>query len=125
MSGIVPAYTQLWGVVKLPSVLRLSVILVSMRLSFLCAESVATLKLIEKGVAKVWPRLPRHRVALQGSESRSAGCGRGRGVLARKVQAACTVACEAQKPLIACMRCRRRWRRWCCSSFRASCCRRW
>lgn len=51
--GIVAAYTQLLGVLKLPAVMRLSAILVSMRLAFLCAESVATLKLIEKGVAKV------------------------------------------------------------------------
>ena len=51
--GIVAAYTQLWGVVKLPAVMRLSGILVSMRLAFLCVESVASLKLIEKGVAKV------------------------------------------------------------------------
>lgn len=51
--GIVAAYTQLWGVVKLPAVVRLSGILVSMRLAFLCVESIASLKLIEKGVAKV------------------------------------------------------------------------
>jgi hypothetical protein len=51
--GVLAAYTQLWGVVKLPAVMRLSVILVSMRLAFLCTESVSSLKLIEKGVAKV------------------------------------------------------------------------
>lgn len=53
VEGIAAAYAQLWGVVKLPAVMRLSVILVSCRLAFLCAESAASLKLIEKGVPRV------------------------------------------------------------------------
>lgn len=55
VEGIASAYSQLWGVVKLPAVVRLSGILVVCRLAFLCAESAASLKLIEKGVPKVRP----------------------------------------------------------------------
>jgi MFS transporter, PAT family, solute carrier family 33 (acetyl-CoA transportor), member 1 len=53
VKGIRDAYAKLWGVVKLPAVLRLSGVLVLCRLAFLPVESAATLKLIQKGVAKV------------------------------------------------------------------------
>jgi len=56
VEGLSTAYSKLWGVVKLPAVVRLSGILVSCRLAFLCAESAASLKLIEKGVPKARPR---------------------------------------------------------------------
>jgi MFS transporter, PAT family, solute carrier family 33 (acetyl-CoA transportor), member 1 len=51
--GVAEAYTKLWEVVRLPAVLRLSVVLVTYRLAFLPAESAAPLKLLEKGVSKV------------------------------------------------------------------------
>jgi hypothetical protein len=50
---IVMAYSKLWGVVRLPAVMRLSVVLVTCRLGFLAAETAAPLKLLEKGVSKV------------------------------------------------------------------------
>ena len=62
MEGIATAYAQLWSVVKLPAVGRLSVILVACRLAFLCAESAASLKLIEKGVPKVRRPASRHKL---------------------------------------------------------------
>ncbi|KAK9804906.1 hypothetical protein WJX72_011247 [[Myrmecia] bisecta] len=46
------AYGQLWGVVKLRSVQRLALILVTFRLGMLPAEQAAPLKLLEKGVSK-------------------------------------------------------------------------
>lgn len=64
MEGIATAYAQLWSVVKLPAVGRLSVILVACRLAFLCAESAASLKLIEKGVPKVRCRASLHELVL-------------------------------------------------------------
>lgn len=51
--AIAAAYTRLWGVVRLPAVLRLSAVLVTCRLGFLAAEAAAPLKLLEKGVSKV------------------------------------------------------------------------
>ena len=51
--GILDAYTQLWGVVKLPAVRRLAFVLVTSRLAMMPAESAAPLKLLEKGVSKV------------------------------------------------------------------------
>lgn len=46
------AYKQLWKVIKLPTIQRLSIILMTYRLGFLVAESAAPLKLLEKGVSK-------------------------------------------------------------------------
>ncbi|KAK9827835.1 hypothetical protein WJX74_004620 [Apatococcus lobatus] len=46
------AYAQLWRVIKLPAVRRLSVILLTFRLGMLPAEQAAPLKLLEKGVSK-------------------------------------------------------------------------
>ncbi|KXZ54733.1 hypothetical protein GPECTOR_4g802 [Gonium pectorale] len=46
------AYADLWRVFRLPAVLRLSALLLSYRLGVLTAEGAASLKLIDKGVAK-------------------------------------------------------------------------
>lgn len=51
--GLTAAYGRLWGVARLPAVLRLSAVLVTYRLAFLPAEAAAPLKLLEKGVSKV------------------------------------------------------------------------
>jgi hypothetical protein len=52
LSDIASAYRQLWGVVQLPAVWRLSLLLVTYRLGVMVAESAASLKLLDKGVAK-------------------------------------------------------------------------
>lgn len=46
------AYQQLWGVVKLPAIWQLSLLLLTYRLGVLPAEGAASLKLLDKGVAK-------------------------------------------------------------------------
>ncbi|WIA38680.1 hypothetical protein OEZ86_001986 [Tetradesmus obliquus] len=46
------AYVQLWEVVQLPAIWGLSALLLSYRLGVLPAESAASLKLLDKGVAK-------------------------------------------------------------------------
>ena len=46
------AYTQLWGVVRLPAVRSLAAILLLLRLGMLPAEAAAPLKLLERGVSK-------------------------------------------------------------------------
>ncbi|KAF8059178.1 hypothetical protein HT031_005350 [Scenedesmus sp. PABB004] len=46
------AYVQLWEVVRLPAIWGLSALLLSYRLGVLPAESAASLKLLDKGVAK-------------------------------------------------------------------------
>eukprot|EP00198_Chlamydomonas_reinhardtii_P003051 XP_001692387.1 flagellar/basal body protein [Chlamydomonas reinhardtii] len=52
MSELADAYLGLWRVVRLPAVWRLSVLLLTYRLGVLAAEGAASLKLIDKGVAK-------------------------------------------------------------------------
>ncbi len=49
---LVGAYVQLWRVVKLPAVWQLTALLLTYRLGVLAAEGAASLKLIDKGVAK-------------------------------------------------------------------------
>lgn len=49
---IVKAYSQLWNTIQLPPVRLLCVVLIVARLAMLPAESVAPLKLLEKGVSK-------------------------------------------------------------------------
>lgn len=50
--GIFKAYSQLWDTIQLPPVKLLCVVLIVARLAMLPAESVAPLKLLEKGVSK-------------------------------------------------------------------------
>ena len=50
--GIWQAYTQLWGVVRLPAVRELALLLLVFRLGCLPAEQAAPLKLLDKGVSK-------------------------------------------------------------------------
>ena len=50
--GIREAYSQLWGVVRLPAVRKLALVLLTFRLGMLPAELAAPLKLLEKGVSK-------------------------------------------------------------------------
>ncbi|KAK9809613.1 hypothetical protein WJX73_007530 [Symbiochloris irregularis] len=50
--GLTEAYRQLWGVIKLPAVRRLSIVLLLFRLGMLPAEQAGPLKLLEKGVSK-------------------------------------------------------------------------
>lgn len=50
--GLQEAYSQLWRVVNLPAVRRLTLLLLTFRLGVLPAESAAPLKLLEKGVSK-------------------------------------------------------------------------
>eukprot|EP01026_Neomeris_dumetosa_P082821 TRINITY_DN952_c1_g1_i2.p1 TRINITY_DN952_c1_g1~~TRINITY_DN952_c1_g1_i2.p1 ORF type:complete len:363 (-),score=58.15 TRINITY_DN952_c1_g1_i2:108-1196(-) len=52
MKTVKEAYTKLLNVVKLTSVQKLSLVLVTCRLAVLTAESAAPLKLLEKGVSK-------------------------------------------------------------------------
>ena len=52
MTGVRAAYTQLWGVVRLPAVRSLAGILLVLRLGMLPAEAAAPLKLLERGVSK-------------------------------------------------------------------------
>ncbi|KAG2434741.1 hypothetical protein HXX76_007630 [Chlamydomonas incerta] len=52
MSELADAYMGLWRVVRLPAVWRLSALLLTYRLGVLAAEGAASLKLIDKGVAK-------------------------------------------------------------------------
>lgn len=49
---ITGAYRQLWNVVQLPAIWKLSLFLVTFRLAMLPAESTAALKLLDKGVNK-------------------------------------------------------------------------
>lgn len=49
---LVGAYVQLWRVIKLPAVWQLTALLLTYRLGVLAAEGAASLKLIDKGVAK-------------------------------------------------------------------------
>ena len=51
--SLAEAYRSLWGVLRLPAVLQLSVVLVTCRLAFLPAEAAAPLKLLKNGVSKV------------------------------------------------------------------------
>lgn len=50
--GVREAYKQLWAVMRLPAVKRLSVMLLLFRLGMLTAEQAGPLKLLEKGVSK-------------------------------------------------------------------------
>ncbi|EFJ47264.1 hypothetical protein VOLCADRAFT_81605 [Volvox carteri f. nagariensis] len=52
VSELRDAYVQLWRVIRLPAVWRLTALLLSYRLGVLAAEGAASLKLIDKGVAK-------------------------------------------------------------------------
>ena len=52
LTGVRAAYTQLWGVVRLPAVRSLAAILLLLRLGMLPAEAAAPLKLLERGVSK-------------------------------------------------------------------------
>ncbi|KAG2442242.1 hypothetical protein HYH02_009726 [Chlamydomonas schloesseri] len=52
LGELADAYLGLWRVVRLPAVWRLSALLLTYRLGVLAAEGAASLKLIDKGVAK-------------------------------------------------------------------------
>jgi len=57
--GVVKAYKTLWRVVRLPSVIQLMGILLTVKIGFAAADSVTGLKLIEEGI-------PRDKLALLG-----------------------------------------------------------
>ena len=50
--GLWEAYSQLWDVMRLPAVRRLSLMLLLFRIGMLPAEQAGPLKLLEKGVSK-------------------------------------------------------------------------